>query len=214
MGADRDGKISYSPVIFTPHPFNNITRQFDEVKTMNGKVLSMTRNHLIPLCDGSLVTARSLKNGDCVMTKDGEDKVSTTTPNVEAAGIYTAVTKNEFLVVDGVVASPFALAHGIAHSLFNRQDVARWCSDNAYLLPEAKDEEIKHHMSRRGLRQGPINTSRLQEHCLNLMEVLFENYKDEGVGWGIDGWGYRAFQTMRGTAANKPSSLQMRLSGF
>ena len=119
MGADRDGKISYSPVIFTPHPFNNITRQFDEVKTMNGKVLRMTRNHLIPLCDGSLVTARSLKNGDCVMTKDGEDKVSTTTLNVEAAGIYTAVTKNEFLVVDGVVASPFALAHGLVNAYYN-----------------------------------------------------------------------------------------------
>jgi hypothetical protein len=214
MGADRNGSVSTSPVLFLPHPENDIVRKFDEIETLKGLTVRMTRNHLLPLCDGSLVTARSLREGDCVMTKDGEDNVAKATQNVEAGGIYTAVTKNEFLVVDGVVASPFALAHGIAHSLFNRQDVARWCSDNAYLLPEAKDEEIKHHMSRRGLRQGPINTSRLQEHCLNLMEVLFENYKDEGVGWGIDGWGYRTFQTMRGTAANKPSSLQMRLSGF
>merc|ERR1712078_417677 len=91
----------------------------------------------------SLVTARSLKEGDCVMTKDGEDKVAKTTNDVEASGIYTAVTENEFLVVDGVVASPFALAHGIAHSLFDREDVTEWCKENSHLVPAAKDEEVQ-----------------------------------------------------------------------
>jgi hypothetical protein len=32
-------------VIFKPHPFNNITKPFDEVITVNGKVVRLTRNH-------------------------------------------------------------------------------------------------------------------------------------------------------------------------
>ena len=42
------------------------------------------------------------------------------------------------------------------------------------------------------------------------MKALFENYKDEGVGWGSNGWGYRNFKTLRGV----DSSLEMHLSGF
>ena len=45
------------------------------------------------------------------------------------------------------------------------------------------------------------------------METLFENYKDEGVGWGTNGFGYKNFQTLRGGAEEKPT-LPMRLSGF
>ena len=43
------------------------------------------------------------------------------------------------------------------------------------------------------------------------METLFENYKDEGVGWGTNGFGYKNFKTIRGGAK---TSLPMRLSGF
>merc|ERR1712100_536287 len=111
-----------------------------------------------------------------------------------------------FLVVDGVVASPFALAHGIAHSLFDRADVTEWCEDNAHLVPAAKDEEVKDIVSRRRLTEGDATTG-----CVELMETLFENYKDEGVGWGMNGFGYKNFQTTRGGAK---TSLPMRLSGF
>ena len=119
LGADRNGTISPSPVLFLPHPENDIVRSFDEIEMVNGMIVRMTRNHLLPLCDGALVTARSLKEGDCVMTKDGEGKVAKTTKDIEAGGIYTAVTENEFLVVDGVVASPFALAHGLVNAYYN-----------------------------------------------------------------------------------------------
>ena len=118
-GADRNDTISYSQVIFNPHPANNGTHFFVEVVTVNGKIVSMTPNHLLPLCNGGLVTARSFEEGHCVMTQ-----------NVEAGGVYTAVSENEFLVVDGVVVSPFALSHGIAHFLFDREDVNEWCEDN------------------------------------------------------------------------------------
>jgi flagellar biosynthesis GTPase FlhF len=143
MGADRNGKISFSPTVFLPHNPNDIERKHDQIVTGGGHTIEMTPNHLLPTCDGTLVTARSIKLGDCVRTVDGEDTVVSTTKDVTRNGVYTAVTKNEFLVVDGVVASPFALAHGIAHSLFDREDVNEWCKDNAHLLPAAKAEEIK-----------------------------------------------------------------------
>ena len=116
------------------------------------------------------------------------------------------MTKNEFLVVDGVVASPFALAHGIAHSLFDREDVNEWCEENAHLMSAAKDAEIMDMASRRRLTEGDATTG-----CVDLMETLFENYKDEGVGWGTNGFGYKNFHTIRGGAK---TSLPMRLSGF
>ena len=121
-GADRNDTISYSQVIFNPHPANNGTHFFVEVVTVNGKIVSMTPNHLLPLCNGGLVTARSFEEGHCVMTQ-----------NVEAGGVYTAVSENEFLVVDGVVASPFALAHGIAHSFFV------WVTGTLYMYREQRD---------------------------------------------------------------------------
>ena len=38
----------------------------------------------------------------------------------QGKGIYSAVTlDNEFLVVDGVVASPFAMAHGLVNAYYN-----------------------------------------------------------------------------------------------
>ena len=209
LSADRDGIISASPVVFLPHPENDITRKFDEVTLANGMVVRMTRNHLIPLCDGSLVTARSLKEDDCLMTTDGMSKVATTKHNVESGGIYTAVTKNEFLVVDGIVASPFALAHGIAHSFFDRADVSEWCKDNSHLVEHTADEEIKSIVGssrRRRLTEGSPENNK-ESGCVDLMETLFENYKDEGVGWGTNGWGYKNFKT---TSA----PLAMRLSGF
>ena len=194
-GADRNDTISYSQVIFNPHPANNGTHFFVEVVTVNGKIVSMTPNHLLPLCNGGLVTARSFEEGHCVMTQ-----------NVEAGGVYTAVSENEFLVVDGVVVSPFALSHGIAHFLFDREDVNEWCEDNHHLVPAAKDAEIMDMTSRRRLTEGGATSG-----CVELMETLFENYKDEGVGWGTNGFGYKNFQTIRGGAK---TSLPMRLSGF
>ena len=202
LGADRNGTVSASPVLFIPHAENSLVRHFDEIELVNGMIVRMTRNHLLPLCDGSLVTARSLKKDDCVMTEIGMSKVKIVRLNVEASGIYTAVTKNEFLMVNGVAASPFALAHGVAHSLFDRDDLAEWCRDNSYLLPAAADEEILDHVRRRRLTEGEEEDS-----CMALLKTLFENYKDEGVGWGTNGWGYKTFKT-------EETSLAMRLSGF
>ena len=74
-------------------------------------------------------------------------------------------------------------------------------------MPAAKDAEIQDVISRRRLlSEGDATTG-----CVEVMETLFENYKDEGVGWGTNGFGYKNFKTLRGAAK---MSLPMRLSGF
>ena len=156
----------------------------------------MTRNHLLPNCDGALVTARALKKGDCILTVVGNDTVVNATRDLKNSGIYTAVSEHEFIVVDGIVASPFALAHGFAHSFFNKDDINDWCKNNANVLEAATDKEVKEIAARRRLdgREGEDSSS----NCVALLKIMFENYKDEGVGWGTDGWGYRHFKAIRG----------------
>ena len=63
MTADRNGKISFSRVIFLPHNENSIVRKYDRIELASGLVVEMTRNHLLPDCGGALLTARSLKEG-------------------------------------------------------------------------------------------------------------------------------------------------------
>ena len=172
------------------------------------------------------------------MTKDGEEKVSETTINVDRNGIYTAVTENEFLVVDGIVASPFALAHGIAHSFFDREDVSEWCKDNSHVVNAAQDKEVMEILQEN--RRLASKSDSKDTGCVELMSILFENCKlvtqtqiylvtssctlklsrslplidkDEGVGWGTNGFGYRNFKTIRGKE-NSKITLPQRLSGF
>lgn len=207
LSADRNGKVAPSPVVFLPHNKNNITRQFDLIETASGKSLTMTRNHLLPLCDGTLVTARSLEIGQCVRTVNGEGSVSKVTRDVTAGGVYTAVTADEFLVVNGIVASPFALASGVTHSFFDTKDVAAWCADNEALLAEATADVVKEAMSRRRLTEGGV------EGCVTLLNSMYENYKDEGVGWGTAGFGFRNFNNLRGNQKEAAESL-MQLAGW
>ena len=88
------------------------------------------------------------------------------------------------------------------------------------LVEHTADEEIKSIVgsSRRRLTEG--SPADKESGCVDLMKTLFENYKDEGVGWGTNGWGYKNFKTtlLRGTENKQQQqqqpSLGMRLSGF
>jgi hypothetical protein len=50
------------------------------------------------------------------MTVGGEERVSTVS-TILAEGLYTIVTKAEFVVVNGIIASPFAYNH-VAGNLY------------------------------------------------------------------------------------------------
>lgn len=116
LSADAAGKLSYSEVAFKPHGANSKGADFVSVTTESGKTVKATPTHLLVSCDGSLVQAKAAA---CLRTVNGDEAV-VSIESFKANGIYSAVTlDNEFLVVDGVVASPFALAHGLVNAYYN-----------------------------------------------------------------------------------------------
>lgn len=116
--ADANGVLSFSEVVALPHAANNKLASFVNVATASGKSIKATKMHLLQQCDGALAYAGSLAAGDCLRTVDGDEAV-TAVSMTKAEGIYTAVTTNEFLVVNGIVASPFAVSHGLASAYYN-----------------------------------------------------------------------------------------------
>ena len=116
LTGDTAGKLSYSDVAFLPHGANSETADFVKVTTESGKAVKATPTHLLVSCDGSLAQAKAAV---CLRTVNGNEAVASI-ETFKANGIYSAVTlDNEYLVVDGVVASPFALAHGLVNAYYN-----------------------------------------------------------------------------------------------
>jgi hypothetical protein len=119
-----DGSFAgYSPVIAVPHTVNSIKTTFIQISTVSGRDIKMTPDHLVlgGACGSSpsLVLAGSLKSGECVHTVSGTEMIESVT-SVIAEGIYTVVTKHDgLLIVNGIVASPFAVNHLVANSFYN-----------------------------------------------------------------------------------------------
>lgn len=122
--ASLDGKSTfYSAVMVSPHAANSIEARFVQLTTVSGKDVKMTADHLLMsgVCGGplSLVQASSVKVGACLATVSGEEAVSAVS-SVVGNGIYTVVPeKDSLLIVNGVVASPFAVNHMIANAFYN-----------------------------------------------------------------------------------------------
>lgn len=59
--------------------------------------------------------------GTCLSTStttgNGQERV-VATETIQSSGYYTIVTENEFLVINGVVASPFAVSHSVANAYY------------------------------------------------------------------------------------------------
>jgi hypothetical protein len=119
--SDAEGRLSFSEVLFLPHPQGNLEEgTFITFKTQRGKRLSLTPDHYIPRCSmgGRLSigddVAESLNVGDCVRTIHGEEIITEIDSEIKR-GIYTAVTADKYLVVDGIIASPFSRDLDPAH---------------------------------------------------------------------------------------------------
>lgn len=106
--SDGEGRFSFSPVLTLPHAANSEAATFLTLTTETNKAVVMTPDHFIPKCDAHEVTASELVVGDCLMTTDGKETLIEITSS-EKSGVYTATTKDKFIVVDGVVASPYSL---------------------------------------------------------------------------------------------------------
>lgn len=113
----------YSPIIAIPHPKNNILSEFIVLKTSNDKTIKATYQHLIPIFkDGKieLVEANNIQINDLLVTTDGNETV-VSKDTVEKEGIYTVVTLEDYIVVDNVVVSPYAISHlfgNVYYSMF------------------------------------------------------------------------------------------------
>ena len=114
--------MSFSEVVAVPHGRNSINAQFTQIATDSQRDIKMTPDHLVlaaaDCASFSLVAASAVQAGDCLRTVDGAEKVVSVSV-VEGQGVYSLVTKEEFVVVNGVVASPFAGNHAAAHAFYN-----------------------------------------------------------------------------------------------
>lgn len=124
LAADAAGRSSYSEVVFVPHKANEDDALFTHITTATGRDIKMTPNHIILAgsCHSTgplpLKYASSVSVGDCVMTVSGKDMVSTI-GTIHGKGLYTIVTKEEYVVVNGIIASPFAVNHMLANLYYN-----------------------------------------------------------------------------------------------
>jgi Hint module len=124
LAADAAGRTFYSDVVFVPHGPNKDSALFVHITTAHGRDIKMTQSHILPsgACNTAsslpLVYAKDVKVGDCVMTVSGKERVSAV-GFILGQGLYTIVTKQEYVVVNGIIASPFATNHMIANLYYN-----------------------------------------------------------------------------------------------
>lgn len=88
----------------------------------SGTDIKLTPDHLVHsgTCDAKaqLTYASDVRVGDCLQTVRGRDIVLSKT-QVQSQGIYTVVTENEMVVVNNVVASPFAWNHAFINTFYS-----------------------------------------------------------------------------------------------
>jgi len=118
LTANAEGTLSFADVVFLPHAANKEVATFAELTTESGKSIKATKMHLLQACSGELAYAGSFKKGGCLRTVDGPETIVSAAVTT-AEGLYTAVTQNEFIVVNGVLASPFAVSHAAGHYYYN-----------------------------------------------------------------------------------------------
>jgi len=125
LAANGQGALVYSDVIAVPHAKNNDRVMFNEISLANGADIRMTGEHLLPVAAScgvnavfALTSAKDVVSDLCVMTVDGQSAVVSNN-KVAGSGIYTIVTGEEYVVVNGVVASPFATSHAMGNTFYN-----------------------------------------------------------------------------------------------
>ena len=106
---------------------------FAHVTTVGGHEVKMTMSHILPSgkCGISsslplplpLVYASKVSVGDCINTVSGEEKVLKV-EYVRGEGVYTIVTNEEYIVVNGIIASPFGVNHMLVNWYYNVHRIA------------------------------------------------------------------------------------------
>jgi len=117
----KNRKLMFSDIVFLPHGSNMESTTFVKITTISGRDLKMTMNHMLPVgtCDNkqslSYLSASNIVVGDCVETVQGREQI-VSVESMEGKGIYTLITMEELLVINGIIATPFG---GINPTLAN-----------------------------------------------------------------------------------------------
>ena len=99
-------------VVFHTHTNSNATLCLSSLNTTDDHSQSQPQQLL------SLRRADSVSPGMCVSTIDGPNTVLHTNI-VQGYGLYTLVTNAPYVIVNGIIASPFSFNHVILHAYYN-----------------------------------------------------------------------------------------------
>jgi hypothetical protein len=117
--------------VYLPHQRNKHHTVFAHITTEDGNDIKMTLSHVLPAgrCGSALplVYASKVTVGGCIQTISGQVKVAAA-ERVQGWGVYTIVTNEEFVVVNGIIASPFGANHMLANMYYNVHRFLYSCS--------------------------------------------------------------------------------------
>jgi hypothetical protein len=133
---NKQNQFQYSPVLMLPHPMNTERSEFLEIQTAAKKTIRLTPDHLLLVseCSASesstttalrtpssasyLLTAKEIEmDRHCLLSVEGWEVVSSV-QKYTAEGVYTLITKEEYLVISQLIASPFAINHEVGNWLY------------------------------------------------------------------------------------------------
>ena len=142
LAYSRVDGFKYSEVIALPHGKNTHMAEFIRLELSSGRDIKVTAQHLLPVADcthptitttataqssvcstrdipyNTLKAASKVHIGQCLLTTTGQEEVIGAYSTYER-GVYTAITLEEFIVVNDIIASPYAVSHIIGHSFYH-----------------------------------------------------------------------------------------------
>ena len=128
----RKSSFVFSPIVWIPHAANTESALFVQINTRNGLTLTLTKQHLLPSgsCDASthsysLKRADRIRPNDCLHSARGVTAV-TSVRYTRGNGLYTVITMESFIVVNGLVASPFAVNHYLPDAFYSFHRLVHW----------------------------------------------------------------------------------------
>ena len=135
LTTDVYGQFGYSNVIAVPHERNYELVDFVQLFTHSHRDLKLTGAHLLLVScsdedsnndsinndshqrEFSLLRADAVRIGCRVSTIEGPEVIIEIN-QIKSQGIYTVVTKAEYIVVNGFVASSFAVSHSLGQAYY------------------------------------------------------------------------------------------------
>lgn len=127
--AGADGVVRVSDVVAVPHTKQSSKRRiyFVLIAVKSGMSIRVTPDHLLVggSCDPAvyvnqmpLILAGRVTTNSCLLTEEGLQEVEFTAGHWDDS-YFTLVPIDEYVVVNGFIASPFSWSHQVGHSFYN-----------------------------------------------------------------------------------------------